>query len=220
MVTMSGSSPLRASGFLQATYTGLAPIYDALVPNISSEARATGQSSLQVQDGEQVLDVGTGTGLALRALVAANPSGWTEGVDATPAMLARARRRLADCDQDRYRLRFARAADLPYPADAFDAVFSSYLVDVLPRNQLRPALGEMRRVLRAQGRLVLVYLTAPERRIERLWVQCACLFVPLFGGARPIHAQSALRDCGFEVQTQTTRSQLGLRSVITKATPV
>jgi demethylmenaquinone methyltransferase/2-methoxy-6-polyprenyl-1,4-benzoquinol methylase len=212
-------STLRDADALRRIYTALAPTYDALVPFVSRQARAAGLDWLGVRDGEDVLDVGTGTGLALTRLAAVNPTGWTEGVDMTPAMLARAERRMADGPHDRYGLRHGRATALPYPADAFDAVFSSYLVDVLPTTQLRPALREMRRVLRPSGRLVLVYLAPPRRLSERLWAGCTRWLIPLFGGGRPINVQPSLSACTFEVQARTRCRQAGLRSGIVRATP-
>jgi ubiquinone/menaquinone biosynthesis C-methylase UbiE len=209
----------RAPSRLRGAYTALAPFYDRLVPLVSSRARSTGHTWLAVRDGERVLDVGTGTGLSLAPLVAANPRGRTSGVDATPAMLRRARARLAETPAARYDLRRAEAGALPYAANTFDAVYSSYLIDVLPRSRIRPALAEMRRVLQDDGRLVVVCLAPPTRPIERLWGRLARRVPLLFGGARPVEARPALRLAGFAVQRTTARTQIGLRSAVVRAAP-
>lgn len=213
------SSPYRSLSTLRSTYTALAPLYDCLVPFVSDRARGLALSWLKVRNGERVLDVGTGTGLALRPLALANPDGWTDGVDVTPAMLNRAHRRLADIPHDRHTLHEARATALPFPDSAFDAVFSSYLVDVLPDNQIVPALREMRRVLRPHGRLVLVYLARPQRPVEHLWTILGRRLPVLLGGARPVVLQRPLRECGFEIDAHTTCPQAGLRSAVTRAAP-
>ncbi|MFB6247955.1 MAG: class I SAM-dependent methyltransferase [Salinibacter sp.] len=178
-----------------------------------------GHTWLAVQNGEQVLDVGTGTGLSLAPLVATNPRGWTAGVDVTPAMLRRARGRLADTPQAQYSLHRATAGALPYATGAFDAVYSSYLIDVLPQSRVRPALAEMRRVLRPDGRLVLVHLAPPTRPLERLWARLARRVPFLFGGARPLAVRPALRQAGFSVQRTTACTQFGLRSGVVRAGP-
>lgn len=209
----------RAPSSLRVAYTALAPFYDRLVPLVSSRARSTGLTWLSTRNGERVVDVGTGTGLSLAPLAAANPRGWTVGVDATPAMLRRARARLAETPVGRYGLRRAEAGALPYAADTFDAVYSSYLIDVLPRRRIQPVFAEMRRVLRDDGRLVVVSLAPPTRPIERLWAHVARRMPLLLGGARPVEVRPALRQAGFSVERTTTRTQLGLRSAVVRAAP-
>jgi demethylmenaquinone methyltransferase/2-methoxy-6-polyprenyl-1,4-benzoquinol methylase len=210
---------LRSPSVLGATYLLLAPLYDRLVPLLSSRARALGLKWLDMRDGEHALDVGTGTGLALRSLAESTPRGWTEGVDASPAMLSRARDRMQQSPHRRYGLRQALATELPYPADSFDALYSSYLIDLLPSAQRRPALREMHRVLRPSGRLVTVYLAPPQHAVERAWEHVARRFPPLLGGSRPIDLPPSLEASGFNVHRHTTRVQTGLRSAIVCAVP-
>jgi demethylmenaquinone methyltransferase/2-methoxy-6-polyprenyl-1,4-benzoquinol methylase len=209
----------RSAARLRRQYAALAPIYDRFVPLVSSRARALGVRWLRPRDGEHLLDVGTGTGRALLPLAADNPTGWTEGLDASPAMLARARRRMRRCPHDRYGLRRGDATALPYPSGAFDAVFAGYTVDVLPTTQIRPCLRELRRVLRPDGRLVLVYLAPPTRPVEYAWAAVARACPPLFGGDRPMDLRSRLPDTGVHPQRYSTRTQLGLRSGIVRARP-
>ncbi|MFN7952141.1 MAG: class I SAM-dependent methyltransferase [bacterium] len=73
-------------------YTRLAPMYDFWAR--LTESRARELAVAHVRDGEHVLEVAVGTGLAFETLVHANPHGRTEGVDLTPAMLERARRKV------------------------------------------------------------------------------------------------------------------------------
>jgi len=213
------SSPLQSLSTLRSTYTSLAPLYDHLVPLVSDRARALGLSWLEVQNSERVLDVGTGTGLALQPLARSNADGWTDGVDLTPAMLRRARRRLARVSHEQYRLHEAPATALPFPDSTFDAVFSSYLVDVLPNNQIVPALQEMHRVLRPHGRLVLVHMDRPRRPIEHFWTTLGRRLPFLLGGARPVALQDPLQTCGLRVRSRATCVQAGLRSAVVRAVP-
>lgn len=216
---MSVLSRFRTPTALRRIYRGLAPVYDRLVPLVSSRARKRGCRWLEVQDGEQVLDAGTGTGLALRPLVSANPSGWTEGLDASTAMLVRARRRLRRCSDHRYGLRVGSLTCLPYPTGTFDAAFSSYAVDVLPRSALSAVLRELRRVLRSEGRLVLVYIAPPQSLPEHLWAALARHCPPLLGGDRPLSLASFLPDAGFQIDRRGSCTQLGLRSGLVRAHP-
>jgi demethylmenaquinone methyltransferase/2-methoxy-6-polyprenyl-1,4-benzoquinol methylase len=209
----------RTSVTLRRLYTCLRPIYDGVVPWLSSRARTKGRDWLNVTDEEHVLDVGCGTGLALRPIAATNPNGWTEGLDLTPAMVDHTRDRMKTSPHDQYRVRVGNAASLPYPDRTFDAVFSSYMLDVLPSSLIPRCLKEMHRVLRPTGRLVLVHLTPSRHPAARLWTWSAHLFPPLLGGARPLSLRTPLLDAGFVPKQRETCTQLGLRSAVVYATP-
>ncbi len=209
----------RPPSALRLLYTAVAPFYDRIVPHVSSRARTLGRRRLHIEDGESVLEVGIGPGRTLAALVKVNPSGWTEGIDATPAMCAQARHRLSNSPHARYGIRPGTATALPYSDDTFDAVFSSYTIDVLPSPQIRPALAELHRVVRPTGRLVLVYMAPPEHPLERTWAAVARCCPLLLGGDRPLDLQRSLRKTGFSIQSHTTHTQLGLRSAIVRAIP-
>jgi len=215
----SGSRSGRSGDVLRTLYAGLAPVYAQLVPFVSSAARSRAVSWVNAAPGDRVLDVGCGTGRALRQLAASSPEGWTDGLDVTPAMLARARARLASLPHYRYRVQEGRAEALPYSDDTFDAVLSSYVLDVLPRPAANTALCEMHRVLRPEGRLVIVVLTPPARPLEFLWATLARCAPLLLGGARPIRPGPLLRRTGFAVERRRTHTQLGLRSGLLEASP-
>jgi ubiquinone/menaquinone biosynthesis C-methylase UbiE len=60
-----------------------------------SKARDRCLEIAAIQDGESVLEVAVGTGLAFERILKANPSGRNEGIDLTEAMLNRAEKRAA-----------------------------------------------------------------------------------------------------------------------------
>ena len=70
------------------TYSKIAPIYDLWALLTETKARKRCLELAAVQDGEDVLEVAVGTGLAFVEILKANPSGRNEGVDLTAAMLA------------------------------------------------------------------------------------------------------------------------------------
>jgi ubiquinone/menaquinone biosynthesis C-methylase UbiE len=86
------------------------------------------------------------------------PGAELHGVDLTPQMLARARRRLGPG----VTLRQASARSLPYPDDHFDAVASSSMLHYLAADAPL-AVREWRRVLRPGGRLVVTDWCADHR---------------------------------------------------------
>ena len=102
-----------------------------------------------VAHGNRVLDVGCGTGVLSRELLAAVGSqGAVTGLDLSESMLGVAR-------QHAPAARFERgdAADLPFLDDEYDAVFSAFMLMFVPDPVT--AVREMQRVLRPEGALVL-----------------------------------------------------------------
>src|SRR5437868_4592101 len=79
---------------IPSVYARVAWIYDVWAALTETRARRACLVRAAVRDGETVLEVAVGTGLAFRELVCANPSGRTEGIDLTEAMLARALRKV------------------------------------------------------------------------------------------------------------------------------
>lgn len=106
--------------------------------------------------GEAVLDVGCGTGtLAIAAARKVGPSGEVHGIDPSPEMVGRARRKARRAGAAiTFEVGVAQA--LPYPDARFDAVLSTFVLHQLPHEALRDAIREVRRVLRPGGRVLLV----------------------------------------------------------------
>ena len=146
-------------------------LYDVLVGVLFlGRERAVRELTLDLaglQPGDSVLDVGCGTGsLAVATRQRMGPAAAVHGIDAAPEMIARARRKAAEAGVD-VDFRTAAAERLPYPDGRFDAVLSSLMLHHLPVDLRRPALAEMRRVLKPGGRLPVVDFAPPEHPVTR-----------------------------------------------------
>lgn len=110
-------------------------------------------SLLAVQEGETILEVGCGTGGAVRALAPqVGTGGRIVGIDASTTMIAEAERRAAGLTLP-IEYRVADAHALPFPDHSFDGCYADGVFEILP--DPRRALAEMVRVLRPGGRLVI-----------------------------------------------------------------
>jgi SAM-dependent methyltransferase len=110
----------------------------------------------QLAPGESVLDVGCGTGsLAVEAKRRVGATGVVFGVDASPEMIAQARRK-ADRTGAEIDFRIGRAESLPFPDASFDVVLSTLMMHHLPRALRDLLAAEIRRVLRPGGRVLTV----------------------------------------------------------------
>jgi len=177
--------------------------------------RRAGIRLLAPRPGERILDAGCGPGDALVTLAGAvGPAGRATGVDLSPAMIGRARRRIQDAGlADRVELRVADAAALPWPDGSFDAAFASFTLELFDTPEIPAVLGEWRRVLRPGGRLVVVSLSraAPVGRLTHAYERLHDRF-PALLDCRPIRAAEAVAACGFAVAGHVILPLYGLRA--------
>ena len=121
----------------------------------------------------RLLDLACGTGSFLAEVKANWPRLSVTGLDLSPHYLAVARRALAPWS--RTRLVEGTAEAMPFADGEFDAVTCIYLLHELPPRVRRLAAGEIRRVLRPGGTVILVELAADRRRAR---LRCDARFVP------------------------------------------
>jgi ubiquinone/menaquinone biosynthesis C-methylase UbiE len=114
-----------------------------------------------------ILDVGSGAGQIIQHLLEfADPGARITGVDLSPKMLRRARRRLKS---DRPALVAADLSALPFADESFDGVTCGYVLEHLPEAHI--GLSEMSRVLTRGGRMLLLVTedTFSGAWTSRLW---------------------------------------------------
>ena len=109
---------------------------------------------LQIDEGDNILEVGFGPGQAIKLLAAANPSAHIVGIDHSEAMLSSAERlNRRAISEGRVSLRHASVDQLPFPDATFDKAFSINCI-YFWQDPLRGLL-ELRRVLKRAGRLAI-----------------------------------------------------------------
>lgn len=118
--------------------------------------------------GEAVLDVGCGTGtLAIAAKRRVGPAGVVHGIDASPEMIAKARRKAAKAGVHVvFQTEVVEA--LPFPDARFDAVLGTLMLHHLPRPTRERCAREMRRMLKPGGRVLAVDFATPARERKGL----------------------------------------------------
>jgi len=130
---------------------------DVMTAGLHHRWRRRAADLARVAPGARVLDVATGTGdLAIELARRVGPSGEAVGVDFSPAMLERARRKAPHV-----RFEAGDALALSYPDASFDAA----TVGFGARNfaDLQQGIAEMARVVRPGGRVVILEITMPTR---------------------------------------------------------
>jgi len=195
-------------------YRKIAPSYDLWAWLTESKARDRCLELAAIQDGEEVLEVAVGTGLAFERILQANPTGRNEGIDLTEAMLVRAEIKAARSGSNNYRLKVGDAYDLQFPDDSFDVLVNNYMFDLLPQQDFPTVLAEFKRVLCPGGRLAMVNMTKGERWYNGLWERIYRINPALLGGCRGVSLLPQLEECGFRQTRREYMSQLTFPSEI------
>ncbi len=180
---------------------------------------------LDLQPGEQVVDLGSGSGMDVfyaRELV--GPTGRVTGVDFTPEQLAKARGLVAAAGYDNVEFLEARIERLPLPDDSVDVVISNGVINLCPDKAT--VFAEAARVLRPGGRLAIADIVTEVQLVDAI-VCNADLWAACIGGAAQQDAyQQAIEDAGFELvvekrnpyeflsdRARTATGRYGVRSV-------
>ncbi len=145
-------------------YRRVARWYDRIFGGMNAGLRGIGLKMFPPREGMEVLDVGCGTGIQLASYRQAGCR--VTGIDASPAMLEVARRRLGAGAS----LIVGDAARMPYPDQAFDLVLAATVLHEMPAGARTAALGEMKRLLRPGGRILLIDFEPGRVRPVRGWV--------------------------------------------------
>jgi len=134
----------------QSSYQGAARFYDLLFGATNRWLSRAAIALWPAPPGALILDVCCGTGSHLAFYREAHGSLF--GLDASPAMLGAARRRLGAAAH----LDLGDATRLPYAAGHFDLVSCKLALHEMPPEARRAVLADARRVLKPAGRILLV----------------------------------------------------------------
>jgi len=125
----------------------------------------------QVKPGDCVLEVGCGTGtLTLAAKRQAGPSGKVFGIDIIPGMIELCQRKAAQANAE-VTFQLGSMDDIPFPANQFDVVMASFMIFHMSEKVRRKGIAEIYRVLKPQGRLLVLDLALPTQPLPRVIAQ-------------------------------------------------
>jgi ubiquinone/menaquinone biosynthesis C-methylase UbiE len=92
------------------------------------------------------------------------------------------------------------------------------MFDLLPEADFTKVLAEFKRVLKPNGRLVLVNMTQGEHFYQRLYETLYQINPSWMGGCRGVLLTGELQKAGFKNISREMFSQLGFPSEVLKAT--
>ena len=155
--------------YVQRLFGRIAPIYDLLNRIMSlgldRHWRAFAASHMVLRSNEVGLDLGTGTAdLSIAIIRRSKPGARMIGMDITPEMLERGRKKIARLSlQHRIELRLGDAESIDLQDDSVDGCCSAFTVRNL--TDIRQGFREMVRVVRPGGRVVCLEISHPPGKI-------------------------------------------------------
>ena len=161
------------------TYDRIARLYDILdLPFEHGRYKPLRRILFDGLNGD-LLDTGVGTG---RNFPFYPKGARVIGIDLSPAMLDRARRR-----RDKYGtavdLLEMNVMEMDFADDSFDGIISTFLFCVLDAEHQQPALEELRRVCRPGGHIRILEYAISERPLQRFIMKLWAPWVRLAYGA-------------------------------------
>ncbi len=200
-------------------YDRLSRYYDILTGASEHYLRRQGLAALSAQPAETILEVGCGTGLALREL--AGRAGKVIGVDLSPRMAEIAGRRVKTFPNAL--VSAADSACLPFPAACFDAAWMAFTLELFDAEESLTILAEVRRTLKPAARLAVIALQSsrkpdqypgPESGPDTGWMERIYLAAqrrfPEWIDCRPIDLPVVVSMAGFRVELTQAYTLWGL----------
>jgi ubiquinone/menaquinone biosynthesis C-methylase UbiE len=160
---------------------------------------------------EKILDIGFGTGWVLEKMIELiNPTQKIHGIDFAEGMIQSTRDRLKKKQLDtRVILVKGNALSIPYKNESFDVVFASFILDLQRIIDIQKLLQELKRVLKPDGRIVIVSMTKEGKdllKIARCFYDWFYLFWPTICGyrasSRPIYVNKEVEKVGLYIIKQ------------------
>ncbi len=188
-------------------YDSVSKIYDIWGRLTESRARNRALELAEIKNGQKILEVAVGTGLAFYKIVKRNPDGINIGIDLSAGMLKKARKRLSPLTGANYKLKKASAFHLQGNDEQFDVLINNYMFDLIPFDQMDAVLAEFKRVLKKEGKLVLVNMTSGEKFGSGIFDFLYRVSPRLMGGCRGIKLSDKLKEHGFNIKVREYHQQ-------------
>ena len=187
---------------LKKAYDSRSWLYDKVVAPLERGCHGAAIETAHITPGEKVLEVAVGPGntfVTLAGMVGRRTTIY--GIDLSPGMLELARAKMHTAGFEDFVLKQGDSRRLPFASNYFDLLYNAYMFDLIPKSEMASILLEFKRVLKSDGRLVLLNMSKKNDRLnlhEFLYKHLpAKLVLYLAGGCRPVMMVPDVEAAGF-----------------------
>ena len=192
----------RSKKQAQRYYNRISGIYDWLTAGEKNLIR-NGVELLAPKPGENILEIGCGTGTGLKWIAEAlSGSGQVIGLDLSYQMLIKSQGKSRQLKPEPA-LILGDGAKLPLQNDYFDAIFCAFTLELFPKDEMMIVMEEFSRVLKRPGRIAVMALSREPYNLPVRIYEFAHQQFPVALDCRPIPLVEILTKCGIEI----TRTQ-------------
>lgn len=180
-------------------YDALAPVYGRFIPRMVERTIFRAVQRVSAGSPGSLLEVAVGPGSTIPLLGEKLGDTFTVAMDVSGPMLRLARKEVRKSELEASLVQ-GNAVHLPFADASFDAVLSSFLMDVVRPRELEAALGEMVRVLAPGGRITIAQLNVQSGLVRTAWKATYAIFPGVVGHASPDADVSGLfKACGLRI---------------------
>jgi phosphatidylethanolamine/phosphatidyl-N-methylethanolamine N-methyltransferase len=183
-----------------------AMFYDATFGRLVRKRIARAISHMNIRPGEQVLDLGIGTGCSLDYYP--TDRGHVTGIDLSGGMLRKAREKVRDTGRPNCTVFQADALHLPFAPDTFDHVFISHVISVV--SDPYRLVQEAQRVAKPGARIVIVNHFQSTNRFIAMLEKWACPLCTKLGWRSDLALQDLIRRTGVEIDYRFKHDSIDL----------
>lgn len=176
------------------TYRRYARHYDAIFGRVFDPGRRIVVDKMHAQPGEQVLEVGVGTGISLPYYPSQT---LVTGIDLSPHMLQRAEQRVMDQDLHNISLEVMDAEHMTFPDGFFHKVVAMYVASVVPNPPTMVA--EMKRVCKPGGDLFIMNHFSNSSRLVNAAEKLLSPMAKIIGFRPAFPMETFIEESGLEV---------------------
>ncbi|MBL8234578.1 MAG: methyltransferase domain-containing protein [Bryobacterales bacterium] len=200
---------------VRGVYDIISDVYPLSSRLFHRDAHATAIEMSEIENGMHILEVATGSGELYRQLTRKNAHGLTLGVDLSPRMAHKTQKGI---HANGHPLRsYCNAADirnLPFRTSSFDRVFVCILLELLPDETIWDALREVRRVLKPEGKLILVFISQRDPVFNAFYAAGSAMVPSFLGRLVEENVYEQIPDLGLEIVAKRHVRQLWYPSTI------